>query len=85
MGERNPNYMTPEEALKKICPLKATSDIDDVSGQCVSHECMAWHWHEYQIPVLGNEGPVVWQKEVSMTYGRCGMVPMMPVLERMPE
>jgi hypothetical protein len=40
----NPHYVTPEEAIKKICPLKATSDVDDVSGQCVSHECMAWRW-----------------------------------------
>jgi len=65
---RNPDYVTPEEALKKLCPLKATSDIDDVSGQCVSHECMAWRWHE-------RTGPNFWRKETSKTYGRCGMVP----------
>ena len=78
MGERNPNYVTPEEAFKKICPLKATSDIDDVSGQCVSHECMAWRWHEYQVPIPEDErtGPNFWRKETSKTYGRCGMVPL---------
>ena len=77
MGERNPNYVTPEEAEEKIC----------INSQycCVGKNCMAWHWHEYQIPVLGNESPVVWKKVGSVTYGRCGMVPMMPALERMPE
>jgi hypothetical protein len=77
MDERNPHYVTPEEAFKKICPLKATSDIDDVSGQCVSHECMAWRWHEYQVLIPENERtwPNFWRKETSKTYGRCGMVP----------
>ena len=82
MGERNPNYMTLEEARKMSCPIMGAR-AEDVS--CVGKNCMAWHWHEYQIPVLGSERPVVWQKEVSMTYGRCGMVPMMPALERVPE
>ena len=82
MGERNPNYVTPEEARKMSCPIMGAR-AEDVS--CVGKNCMAWHWHEYQIPVLGSESPVVWQKVVSVTYGRCGMVPMMPVLERMPE
>jgi len=76
MSERNPHYVTPEEAFKKICPLKATSDIDDVSGQCVSHECMAWRWHQYQVPIPEDEGtgPNFW-RVTSKTYGRCGMVP----------
>ena len=78
MMARNPDYATPEEALKKLCPFKATSDIDEVSGQCISHECMAWRWHTYQVPIPENErtGPNIWKKETSMTYGRCGMVPL---------
>ena len=76
---RNPDYVTPEEAFKKICPLKATLDIDDVSGQCVSHECMAWRWHTYQVPIPEKERTdpnSFWKKETSQTYGRCGMVPL---------
>jgi len=74
---RNPDYVTPEEALKKICPFNATLDIDEVSGQCVSHECMAWRWHHYQIPIPEDErtGTNTWKKQTSKTYGRCGMVP----------
>jgi hypothetical protein len=70
----NPNYVTPEEAFKKICPLKATSDIDDVSGQCVSHECMAWRWKTEKIV-----DPVYYTTpydRYSTTHGRCGMVPL---------
>ena len=70
MGEINPHHVTPEEALKKICPLKATSDIDDVSGQCVSHECMAWRWAtgwHYDEKRARNT-------HSSTTHGYCGMV-----------
>jgi hypothetical protein len=77
---RNPDYMTLEEAAEKLCPFKATSDIDKISGHCVSRECMAWRWHTYQVPIPENErtGPNIWksEKEISMTYGRCGMVPL---------
>ena len=77
---RNPDYMTPEEALQKICPFKATSDIDEVSGHCISRECMAWRWHTYQVPISLKESTLrnLWksEKEISMTYGRCGMVPL---------
>jgi hypothetical protein len=69
---RNPDYVTPEEAFKKICPLKATSDIDDVSGQCVSHECMAWRWEsgwQYDEKRARNT-------YYSTTHGYCGMVPL---------
>jgi len=80
MMARNPDYMTPEEALKKICPFKATSDIDEISGQCISHECMAWRWHTYKVPISLKESTLgnLWksEKETSMTYGRCGMVPL---------
>jgi hypothetical protein len=72
----NPHYVTPEEAIKKICPLKATSDVDDVSGQCVSHECMAWRWHEYSVEIPEEErtGPRTWRQVRSTTHGYCGMV-----------
>ena len=79
MGERNPNYVTPEEAASKDCIFNPSKNY------CTGPKCMAWHWHEYQIPVLGNESHVVWQKETSKTYGRCGMVPMMPTLGGVPE
>ena len=69
MGERNPNYVTPEEARKMSCPIMGARAAD---VSCVAKNCMAWHWHEYQIPVLGSESPVVWKKVVSVTYGRCG-------------
>jgi hypothetical protein len=75
---RNPDYKTPEEAAEKLCPFKATSDIDKISGHCVSRECMAWRWHTYQIPIPENErnGLTFLKKEISITYGRCGMVPL---------
>jgi len=75
---RNPDYATPEEALKKLCPFKATSDIDEVSGQCISHECMAWRWHESKVLISGNglTGLSFYEKETSTTHGRCGMVPL---------
>ena len=69
----NPHFITPEEALKKICPLKATSDIDDVSGQCVSHECMAWRWAKIYVE---NNKLFPGQADItySTTHGRCGKV-----------
>jgi len=77
---RNPDYMTLEEAAEKLCPFKATSDIDKISDHCVSRECMAWRWHTYQVPISLKESTLgnLWksEKETSMTYGRCGMVPL---------
>jgi len=72
MSERNPNYVTPEEAEEKTCPYDAKN-----WGTCMSSKCMAWRWHEYQVPIPENErtGPNFWRKETSKTYGRCGMVP----------
>jgi len=73
----NPHYVTPEEAIKKICPLKATSDVDDVSGHCVSHECMAWRWgKEFYDTTLEFEGGAFIKEtwRYSTTHGYCGMV-----------
>ena len=70
MSKRNQHYVTPEEAEEKIC----------INSQycCVGKNCMAWRWHEYQVPIPENErtGSNFWRKEISKTYGRCGMVPL---------
>jgi len=70
MDERNPHYVTPEEAEEKICINSHYC--------CVGTNCMAWRWHEYQVPIPENErtGPNFWKREISKTYGRCGMVPL---------
>lgn len=75
MDERNPHYVTPEEARKMSCPIMGAR-VADVS--CVARNCMAWRWHEYQVPIPENErtGPNFWKREISKTYGRCGMVPL---------
>ena len=73
---RDQNYMTHEEAGRKCCPFMSRNSDNEV--RCETYACMAWRWHEYQVPIPENErtGPNIWKKETSMTYGRCGMVPL---------
>ena len=70
MAERDPNYVTSEEAKEKICTNSQYC--------CVGADCMAWRWHEYKspVPIKGRAFGSNWEKEISKTYGRCGMVPL---------
>ena len=78
MSERNPHYVTPEEAEKMKCHMSFNAVTpDDEHYLCLGPKCMAWRWHEYQVPIPENErtGPNFWRKETNKTHGRCGMVP----------
>jgi hypothetical protein len=67
MEDKNPHYVTPEEAEIKLCPQPNIS-------LCVGPKCMAWRWridkYEYNLP--DDAGFPV--KTYSTTHGYCGMV-----------
>ena len=69
--QKNPHYVTPEEASDIGCPMTMSMHIDESSyGQgCQGPKCMAWRWasttnYEEQNPTV----------TYSKTYGYCGMV-----------
>ena len=65
----NPNYVTPEEAEKKSCPMSDTC-------RCSGPNCMAWRWrpkgHQDLMQGAMLQLPLV--PEEPMTHGYCGMV-----------
>ena len=77
------NYVTPEEADLKFCPVNHGM----ITG-CDGPKCMAWRWAEINDPQLkegqwddatpnnGSKGwfTLGWEKRYSTTHGYCGMV-----------
>ena len=68
----NTNYVTPEEAQTKWCP------IQNPPQACIGTECMAWRWassfvkdKDGQIGDINGNGYV---QVFSKTHGYCGMV-----------
>lgn len=52
MDNKNPHYMTPEEAKQKVCPqsmgglLMVQDNVMSSEHGCHGPECMAWRWHQ---------------------------------------
>lgn len=68
MDERNPHYVTPEEARKMSCPIMGAR-VADVS--CVARNCMAWRWAEvWDYDAKTDKTDITY----STTHGYCGMV-----------
>jgi len=58
----NTNYVTPEEAQTKWCPIQNPPLL------CAGTGCMAWRWKQMK----DLSGKVI--KKTSTTHGYCGMV-----------
>lgn len=69
---KNPHYVTPEEAKKKTCPM-----IQYENCWCAGPECMAWRWavdyYDKEIETPQGVMPST-AKRYSTTHGYCGMV-----------
>lgn len=63
----NSHYVKPEEADKKICPMRM---IDNELSFCDGPSCMAWRW-AYNLST-DDDGQI--EAEYSTTHGYCGMV-----------
>ena len=73
--EKNPHYVTPEEAGKMDCAMRP----DD--RWCNGPKCMAWRWGRQEaqtgykiIEHFDNGSRVHINYEYSTTHGYCGMV-----------
>ena len=64
----NTNYVTPEEAQTKWCP------IQNPPQACVGTECMAWRWRLMGYEVQQDSEINAWPAIYSTTHGYCGMV-----------
>jgi hypothetical protein len=78
MEDKNPHYVTPEEADQKLCPM-AKPNTTYIDQRCNGPACMAWRWQEiaqdlaqYKDGVATPVGRHV--IGYSDTYGYCGMV-----------
>ena len=78
---KNPHYVTPEEASDIGCPMTMSMHIDESSyGQgCQGPKCMAWRWKlekywEANTTLDGTFSSTVEKKRYSTTHGYCGMV-----------
>ena len=63
----NPHYVTPEEAEKKICPMRM---VNNGNPFCDGPLCMAWRWQEKADWKEGSDLLVTY----STAHGYCGMV-----------
>ena len=64
----DPHYVTPEEAVKKACPMKH-SDWGRATVYCVGPKCMAWRWAFINWFEKADK-----QADYSTTKGYCGLV-----------
>ena len=73
MSERNPNYVTPEEAETMKCQMSFNAvATDDEHYLCLGPKCMAWRWEsgwQYDEKRARNT-------YYSTTHGYCGVVPL---------
>lgn len=80
--EKNPHYVTPEEAKKKVCPssmggmIKDSTNIMLSDHGCLGPECMAWRWRPmgHQDLMRGYVLPLPLVPETPQTHGYCGIV-----------
>jgi hypothetical protein len=78
MEDKNPHYVTPEEANQKLCPM-AKPNTTYIDQRCNGPACMAWRWKENfeTITSFSNGKYEIFGKEIrdySTVRGYCGMV-----------
>jgi hypothetical protein len=67
MENKDPNYVTPEEAEKMLCPMGMSYNDGEVF--CDGPKCMAWRWKELTDWKEGEGLKIEW----SAIHGYCGM------------